>query len=213
MKTIAIAAVLFCLIVPGTAEAQNCKFLCSPELKIEPTFTWENVFKRHRTLETNGTTTTTVRAKRERIFETVVALDVPTSVPRLGFTFETILQPFEKGSSPELELEANFLWLPSEKTKGWVESHFDIVDKYSPGKRPHNLDFYTHKLDFELDTSVAFLKWTKKRWLEDIEIEGSLDYLATGLPRAGDRFGNTLFLDKASPWSFSLVFVFRLAPL
>ena len=51
------------------------------------------------------------------------------------------------------------------------------------------------------------------KWLRNIEVEGSLDYVATGLPRAGERIGNELFLTKASPWSFSLVFVIPLAPL
>ena len=129
-------------------------------------------------------------APRERVFETVIAVGVPTTIPRVSFNFETIVKPFVKGNSPELETEVNFHWLRSEDTKGWVESHFDIVDKYSPGGRPHNADRYTHKLNFELDTAVPFLKWTKKPWLSDIEIEGSLDYVASGLPRAGDRFGN-----------------------
>ena len=60
---------------------------------------------------------------------------------------------------------------------------------------------------------MPFLKWTKKAWLKDVEIEGSLDYMASGLPRAGDRFGNQTYLDNASRWSFSLVFVLPLAPL
>ncbi len=50
-------------------------------------------------------------------------------------------------------------------------------------------------------------------WLKDVELEGSLDYVATGLPRAGDVIGNERFLDDASPWSFSLVFVLPVAPL
>lgn len=40
-----------------------------------------------------------------------------------------------------------------------------------------------------------------------------VDYLATGLPRAGDQFGNERFLDRASPWSLSFVLVLPLAPL
>lgn len=212
----AIFVFLCCFAVPPHLQAQDekCFFLCQPELKIEPTFTWENVFRRHQVAETdeNGKTTI-VTARRERVFETVAAIDVPTTVPRLGFSFEAIVKPFVKGSSPELELEFNLEWLQSEKTGGWIGSHFDIVDKYSHGGRPHNQDIYTHKLNFELDTAISFLKWTRKPWWSDIEIETSLDYVATGLARPGDRFGNTLFLGKASPWSFSLVFVVPIAPL
>jgi hypothetical protein len=38
-------------------------------------------------------------------------------------------------------------------------------------------------------------------------------FLATGLPKAGDVVGDERFLDKASPWSLSFVFIFPLAPL
>ena len=66
----------------------------------------------------------------------------------------------------------------------------------------------------ELDTAVNIFNWLPEgNWLRNIELEGSLDYVATGLPRAGDRIGNELFLDNASGWSFSLVVVIPLAPL
>jgi hypothetical protein len=216
MKVAIIAIVLCCIVLPATAQDQpdKCFVLCAPGFKIEPTFTWEQVFRKPRVAETDtdGKTVTHI-SERERVFETVIAVDVPTTVPRVSFTFETIVKPFVKGNSPDLETELNLHWLRSENTKGWVGSHFDIVDKYSRGARPNTVDLYTHKLNFELDTAVSFLKWTKKPWLSDIELESSLDYVATGLPRAGDRFGNLLYLDDASRWSFSLVFVLPIAPL
>jgi len=210
------AVLVFCLALPAVAQDHQpkCFFLCEPTLKVEPTFTWENWAKAPRLAETDSQGNTTVaKARAENVFETVFALDIPTTVPRLGFTLETIVKPFVKGTSPELETEVNLHWLRFEDTGGWVGSHFDIIDKYSRGAQPHNLDRYTHKLNFELDTAVAFLKWTKKPWLSDIEVEASLDYVANGLPRTGDRFGNVTYLDNASRWGFSLVFVVPLAPL
>jgi hypothetical protein len=220
MKLAIVATVLCCAVFPVTAQdpaanqTDRCFVLCRPELKVEPTFTWENIIRRPRIAATDDQGNMTVeKAERERVFETVIALDIPTTIPRVGFTFETIVKPFVKGNSPDLELELNFHWLRSEDTKGWVESHFDVIDKYSRGGRPNTLDFYTHKLNLELDTAVPFLKWTKKPWLSEIEIESSIDYVPTGLPRAGDKFGNRIFLDNASRWAFSLVFVFPVAPL
>ena len=46
-----------------------------------------------------------------------------------------------------------------------------------------------------------------------MELEGSLDYVATGLPKKGDAIDGRRYLDNASPWSFSLVFVVPVAPL
>ncbi|MBI4476265.1 MAG: hypothetical protein HY654_03775 [Acidobacteria bacterium] len=37
-------------------------------------------------------------------------------------------------------------------------------------------------------------------------------YVSTGLPKAGDRIDDVRLIDKASPWSFSLVFVVPVAP-
>jgi hypothetical protein len=51
------------------------------------------------------------------------------------------------------------------------------------------------------------------RWLRGVELEGSLDYVATGLPRKGDQHNGVRFLDDASPWSFSIVIVLPIAPL
>ena len=79
--------------------------------------------------------------------------------------------------------------------------------------RPTDRRAYTHKLDLELDTSVSiFNRLPDGRWLRGVELEGSLDYVATGLPRTGDVIDGWRYLDNASPWSFSLVVVLPVAP-
>jgi hypothetical protein len=216
MKPIIFVLLICTAAIPAAAQDQGdkCFVLCQPEFKVEPTFTWENLFRKPRISGTDEEGKNVVEeTSRERVFETVFAVDIPSTIPRTSFTFETIVKPFVKGTLPELETELNLHWLRSEDTREWIGSHFDIIDKYSPGLRPGVEDRYTHKLNLELDTAVHFLKWTKKPWISDIELEASFDYVATGLPRAGDRFGTTTYLDKASPWSFSLVFVLPLAPL
>ena len=196
-------------------ERDQCAFLCAPELKIEPTLTIENLFSPARVETTeNGVVVETVRQGRDRVFELVFAADVPTEIPRVGFTFEAIFSPFRDDTDVELELELNLTWLEPEQTGGWVESHFDIIDKFSPAERPTDTSAYTHKLNIELDTAVLLFKWLPDdNWLRNVELEGSLDYVATGLPKAGDVIGDERFLDDASPWSFSVVVVLPLAPL
>jgi len=132
----------------------------------------------------------------------------------LDFTIEAIFLPFDRDSTPDLEFETNLVWLPASRTRGWLTSHFDVVDQFSPAERPEDRRAYTHKLNFELDTSVAVFNWLPEgRWLRGVELEGSLDYIATGLPKAGDIIDGRRFLDKASPWSFSIVFVLPVAPM
>lgn len=204
---------LLALLLPVRAFAQNeprCVFLCAPEFKVEPTWTIENLRAAPR-IEVNGEIE---RAAREAIFELIFALDVPTSIPRIGMTFEAVFSPFRDDNVVELETELNIDLFGIEQTKGWVSSHFDIVDQFSPAERPAAKRAYTHKLDFEWDTAFhVFSRLPQGHWLRNVEAEVSLDYLATGLPRAGDVIDDERFLDKASPWSLSFVMVVPLAPL
>ena len=226
------------LVVPEPVYAQGsdrCAWLCVPDLKIEPTVTFEHLFRpaRIEVLE-EGVVRETLRQERERVFELILAVGIPTEIPRVGFTFETILVPFgATGEHPftgatadqlgrtsirdngiEVEIELNLGVLEPEQTGGWVESHFDIVDKISTAERPDDASVYTHKLNFELDTALLpFNFLPEDNWLRNVELEASLDFVATGLPRAGEVIGDERFLDDASPWSLSIVGVFPLAPL
>lgn len=231
------ALVLACLSV-RTLQAQNndrCFLLCTPSLKFEPTLTIGNLFRSPKVARLEaGEPVEVTQAGRESKFESILAVDIPTQIPRLGFTFEAIWAPFEgtdrnvfsgrtagdlgihefRDNPAELEIEANFHWLEEEQTRGWLGSHIDIVDQYSPSARPQDLGLYTHKLDFELDTAISIFNWLPQRnWLRNLELEFSLDYLATGIHKAGDRFGDEVFITGASPWSLSIVFSVPIAPL
>ena len=213
MKRVLVSSVVLLLLGVHTAQAQQitpCRVLCAPEFKVEPTITFTNLFGSPRTITADGAP---IREPRETEFELILSLGLPTRLSWLDFTVEAIFLPFDAVSTPELEFEANFVWLPAQRTGGWLSSHFDVVDKFSPAERPNDRRAYTHKLNFELDTSVSVFNWLPEgKWLRGLELEGSLDYVATGLPKAGDLVDGRRFLDKASPWSFSLVLVIPVAP-
>jgi len=81
------------LLLPTPASAQDeprCALLCAPELKIEPTWTIENLGSRPR-VETDGQEE---RAARVSVFELIIALEVPTTIPRVGLTLEVIFISF-----------------------------------------------------------------------------------------------------------------------
>jgi hypothetical protein len=171
-----VAAIMILSGIPVPALAQECRFLCEPTLLVEPTITFE---------------------KEDTVFETIFALDLSTPIPRVGVTLEAITKPFSDENDVELESELKLYWLDAEQTGGWVSSHFDLVDKFSGAEGPTDTRAFTHKLNLELDTAVAlFSRLPDTNWLHDVEVEGSLDYVATGLPAGSSR------------WSFSLVFVF-----
>ena len=210
VSVIGVVAVLP-LAAPHVANAQeSCRFVCELEWKVEPTITIENLGNRHRIVRDG----VVERVGRERVFETVLALDMKTKKPWVGFTAEAIASPFSDENDVELEFESNFHWLTERMTRGWVTSHADIVDQFSPAERPQSRRAYSHKLDFELDTAFhPFRQLGEGRWLSGVEFETSLDYLATGLPEQGDVFDDgTRYLDDASHWSFSFVFIVPVAP-
>lgn len=230
-------AIVACLatrpVLGQDADTQRCFALCAPSLAIEPTITIKNLLSRHRVQDVASGTIE--RAERIAVFEMIAAMDIPTSIPRVGFTVEAIWAPFagtstnpftretaeETGRSEirdnpvELELELNLDVLKSEDTGGWIGAHFDIIDQFSPAKRPGSGGAYTHKLNLELDIGVALFSRVRHNWLRSVELEASFDYLATGLPRAGDvvPIGETRYVDDASPWSVSFVLVLPVAPL
>ena len=212
MRAVLLALLATVLGVPHASaqETPACRFLCTPEFMVEPTVTFTNLFSSPRIIQEDGRLTREARATE---FELILSLGLPTRVSWLEFTVEAIVLPFDRESTPELEFESNFIWLAAERTRGWVSSHIDIVDKFSAAKRPTDRRAYTHKLNFELDTSVSVLNWLPEgRWLRGVELEGSLDYVATGWPKAGDRTNGGRYLDNASPWAFSIVLILPVAP-
>ena len=217
---------------PSGASAQEaaCRILCAPDLSFEPTVTFENLGDRAR-VDVGGVVEET---EGETVVELIFAVGVPTTIPRVGLTLEAIFAPFKgtdehpftgetpqdvgrdeiRDNFPEIEVELNIDLLGEEQTGGWVSSHVDIIDKFSPGELPGDGGAYTHKLNFELDTALhAFNFLPEGRWARNLELELSIDYMASGIPREGDLVGDELFLDDASPWSASLVLVMPLAPL
>lgn len=228
------AVLVFAAAAPAAAQDRKdeprCVFLCAAALKFEPTFTVEHLAARHR-IEADGQI---ARVPRETVFELIFAVDVETAIPRVGLTLEAIfvprggtdVNPFTgvtaaeagvgeiRDNGVEIEAEVNFSLFDEEQTRGWVSSHVDVVDKFSPGETPRARSVYTHKLNLEWDTAFhVFKRLRDGHWLRHVELEVSLDYVATGLPKAGDRIGNERFLDRASPWSLSFVTVIPLAPL
>jgi hypothetical protein len=234
VRAIGVLAISVLFVSPLSAQEPDtrCAFLCAPSLKIEPAITFEPIFKQPEIEDlADGTI---LNSATEATFELVLAVGIPTEIPRVGFTVETIFiptgtideNPFTgqtaldagrstfRGNEIEFEFELNLGLVEPEQTGGWIESHFDIVDKFSAAERPGDPSSYTHKLNLEWDTAFLAFQWLPEdNWLRNVEIEGSLDYVATGLPTSGDVVDGERFLTDDSPWSFSIVFVFPLAPL
>ena len=92
----AAVALLLCA-QPAAAQESGeppCRILCVPDFKVEPTITFENLASRARVEVTDDAGGAVVeRQARESVFELILALGIPTEIPRVGFTLETIFVP------------------------------------------------------------------------------------------------------------------------
>ena len=118
MRAGAVACLALVLgVSPAWAQDRTpCRVLCTPEFKVEPTITFTTLFTLPRIIPDDGAQT---RDRRETDFELILSLGLPTRVSWLDFTVEAIFLPFEADSTPELEFETNFVWLPARRTRGW----------------------------------------------------------------------------------------------
>lgn len=201
-----------CAPIPTAAQDATCRLLCAPDFKFEPTVTLESLGSRAR-VDVGGQVEQT---ERETVLELIFSVGIPTTIPRVGFTLEAIFAPFKgtdeqpftgetaqglgrdeiRDNLPEIESELNFDLLTGGETGGWVSSHVDVVDKFSPGELPGDGGAYTHKLNFEWDTALHVFNFLPEgRWLRELELELSIDYMASGIPKAGT------WLEASSTWT------------
>ena len=204
------------------SKQERCRILCAPALKIEPTFTVENLFRAPlvETIE-DGVVVESGREKRETVFELIFALDVPTAIPRLGLTLEAIFKPFgatdvnpftgasaarhrAERHSRQRRRNRGRAEHPSARPASRPAAGCRLMStSWTSSVRPISPSagsVFTHKLDFEWDTAFhLFNRLPEGHWLRNVEAEVSLDYLATGLPKAGDVLGSERFVAAREP--------------
>jgi hypothetical protein len=168
-------------------------------------------------------------------FEIILDLGVPTAVERLSL-FTTIqwlptagapANPFTEytasqlGTSevraniPSITLGARYTALKSSQTGGWVSLTPYAGDLFSRAGRPDSKSDYTHKLDLGIIAAIApFSRLNSESYLHNLKLYATLDWVATGLPHAGDEIpqGERVFLTGARATSLILGVSAPLAP-
>lgn len=210
------------------SEEGECTILCAPELKFEPAVDVEPLTEAARVVEfEGGQPVDTTQGGLETPFELTLAMDIPTQWPRVELGLDAAWTPFvDAEDNPftgqtglmtenpvELTAEVGVTLLREEDTGGWMGADVVVADEFGPAERPGADRWYTHKLAFSLEAAVLpFHRLEGGGYLRGVELEGSLDYVATGIPQARDRFLGELYLDDESPWSASVAVVLPVAP-
>jgi hypothetical protein len=104
-------------------------------------------------------------------------------------------------NAPTLTAGASLAVLTPPETHGWFDAAANVGDLFSQAARPDDHTAYTHKLDLDLVTHTHAFAWLPERtYLHRVSVYGILDYVATGLPRAGDEVPKgRRFLTAARP--------------
>jgi hypothetical protein len=226
-----------CLVMstPLSAAAQGakCRAICAPTFTFMPGGVTTDVMNapKVRSLKTGQVQTLPSKTN----LELIGSLVFPTALPRTSLyvsvqwlpTAKTAENPFtlytahEVGDSiranqPSVSLGASFGVLTPKQTSGWFGLNFNVADLYSAAARPNDTDVYTHKLDFDLvGTLNVFSKLPASNYFHGVGVYGILDWVATGLPHAGDEVpkGERVFVNDARPFTLIAGLSLPVAPL
>jgi hypothetical protein len=205
----------------GAQASPKCTVLCAPAISLMPAVLRSHLFggPRVEKLATGEVT----RLPSLWNFELIVAGAAKTAIPRLSlfgsvqwlpnateqrnpFTLYTAgeLGGAVHANAPTVTVGASGSVLSAAETDGMADVDVNVGDLFSQAARPDDRSAYTHKLDLDLVTHWHVFRWTApESYAHRVTLFAILDYVATGLPRAGDEVPQgRRFVDDARPTSF-----------
>jgi hypothetical protein len=121
-----------------------------------------------------------------------------------------------RANAPSVNMGANFVLMKPPLTKGWFKLDGNVSDLFSKAAEPDDKSSYSHKLDLDLiGTLNVFNELPKAEYLHRVGVYGILDFVATGLPKAGDEVpkGERVFIDDARSVSLIVGLSLPFAPM
>ena len=226
-----IATVLAIVVAPVGAQHPHCAALCAPTIVLMPAMLRTHLFGGPRVQDIASSRIE--RLPSSTNLEIILAASATTAIPRTSafysvqwlpnapeqrnpFTLYTASQlgGSLRANAPTMTLGASISALTASQTRGIVDLDGVVADLFSQAARPGDKSSFTHKLDLELATHWhPFNALSQHDYLHRVTLLGLLDYVATGLPRAGDEVPKgRLFLDNARPTSLIIALAFPLTP-
>jgi hypothetical protein len=199
---------------------RRCRVLCAPTVALMPALLRTHLLGGPRVR--NLTTSVEGRLPSTSNLEVVVSASSRTAIPRVSlygsvqwlpnanaqrnpftqYTASELGEPV-RANAPTATLGASASVLPASSTDGWADLAVNVADLFSQAGRPGDASEYTHKLDLELLGHAHVFAWTPPAaYLHRVSVALILDYVASGLPRAGDEVPlGRRFLSDARPLS------------
>ena len=230
------ALVVAAMLCAGPLNAQQqkpCHSICAPSLTLQPAAIISHVIDRPRVKDLTTNKITLLPKTTNLIIQLVLA--APTAIPRTSLlasfqwlpTAATASNPFteytasELGTTvhdnePSITLGALIALLKPAETMGGFGANGYVADNFGPAQKSSDANAYTHKLDVGLSALVNVFNWLPDgTWLRHAQAVVTLDYIATGLPKAGEDVpkGERVFLTDARPAKLILGLSLPVAPL
>jgi len=220
------------LIVARPAAAQgSCSFICKPTVSFEPAMIENHLFS-HPTTRTLATGAVQ-RLPSTTNLELIFAVGASTPIKRLSLygsvqwlpNASERRNPFTlygasdigdkvRANAPTASAGISLGIVDTKDTNGWLGLNAHIGDLYSSAARPQDSGAYTHKLDLGLAANWSlFADLPTQTYMHDVVLSTLLDYVATGLPKAGDEVpkGERVFLTGVHSASLIVGLAFPLA--
>jgi len=214
-------------------DTTTCKAICKPQLLFQPGLIRTHVITgpRVRSLTTSAITRIEGQTSSLIVFTGTAKTAIPlTSIffnvswlpnatahanPYTQYTASEVGAQNIRANSPAFDLGAFVSVLPKTKTHGLLTINVQVADQFSAAAQPNDQSEYTHKLDLTAIGDWSLFSRLGIPYLENVDILTAFDYVATGLPKAGDQvpLGERVFLDDAHSASLMLQLSFPLAPL
>lgn len=200
----------------------HCRIICRAQVSLIPSVITNHLFSRPtvRALATGAVQELPSTSNAELIF----GVSAPTALERVALygsvqwlpTASEKRNPFTlyaasdvgtsvRANAPTVSGGVSLAIVRPQDADGWASLDAHIGDLYSSAARPGDVGAYTHKLDLGLVASWSlFGALPKHTYLHGVSLLTLLDYVATGLPRAGDEVpkGERVFLKSARSASF-----------
>jgi len=214
-----------------SSAAPHCHILCAPAVLLMPGVVRTHLLRGPRVRDTK--TGVETRLPGSSNFEVIVAVASRTALPRLSlvasaqwlpnaaegrnpFTLYTAseLGTHVRANAPTLVAGGSLALITPASTAGWFDAAVNAGDLFSQAATPDDKSAYTHKLDLDLVTHLhPFAALPSSDYLHRVTLYGILDYVATGLPSAGDEVPlGRVFVSDARPLALVAGLAFPLTP-
>ena len=223
----------FAVAALGAQQPHHCKLVCAPALTLMPGMIRTHALHAPRVRELATNQIVTLPGKSS--LELIGAFVAPTALSRASLFASVQWLPNAKESAnpytlytasdlgeqlranaPSVTMGVSLALLTPMMSQGWFTLNGNVGDLYSQAAEPDDKSSYSHKLDLDLvGTLNVFNQLPKAEYLHRVGVYGILDFVATGLPKAGDEVpkGERVFVDDARSVSLIVGLSLPFAPL